>query len=634
MNTNIEFQMPKNQSSTIKVLGVGGGGSNAVNYMYTNGIKGVDFVVCNTDSQALEASPVPTKIQLGVSLTEGLGAGSNPDTGKKAAEESIDKVVELLDANTKMLFITAGMGGGTGTGAAPVIAEVAREKGILTVAVVTNPFSTEGGYRKQYAKEGLNELRRFVDTLLIINNDKLIEVYGDLTLSQAFGKANEVLNTATKGIAEVISQHLLVNIDLNDAKKVLENSGTAVMGQSESSGENRAIEAVEGALDSPLLNDNDISGAEQVLLKIVTGSGEDEIKMSELNKIKNKIQEAAGNDVNIIEGIGIDSELGSAVSVTVIATGFEQKIERGPVKINLEENMKLEDAFSNEVENKEISIGEQQKLTLDDESISHENKIKDLEIISEKKINTDLEVCNENKIIFSLDETIEEDDEGIENPDILISSIQKEINQIEDNVEESEKNIFTNKNNLNNENDEFILHEMNTQIEEYSEVEENTDVENTDMENTDMENTDIENIDVENTDMENTDVENTDMENTDVENTDVENTDVENTDVENTEEVIEDSINTNIESKQLNNEKLHIEAREREERLRIISKKLRTPSGLTDLEDEPAYKRKDIKLEESPHSSDNEVSVYTLNEGSDKKINLKPNNPFLHDNVD
>ena len=325
IDLGMDFQMPKNKSSQIKVMGIGGGGSNAVNYMFEHGIKGVDFVICNTDAQALEASPVPIKIQLGASLTEGLGAGSNPEVGRKAAEESADRIIELLDANTKMLFLTAGMGGGTGTGAAPVIAEIAREKGILTVGVVTNPFSTEGGYRKQYAEDGLAELKKYVDTLLIINNDKLIEVYGDLTFTQAFGKANEVLNTATKGIAEVISQHLLVNIDLNDARKVLENSGTAVMGQAIAEGENRAIEAVMGALDSPLLNDNDITGAQQVLLKIVTGNGDDEIKMSELFKIKNKIQEAAGRNVNIIEGIGIDPELGAAVSVTVVATGFEEK---------------------------------------------------------------------------------------------------------------------------------------------------------------------------------------------------------------------------------------------------------------------------------------------------------------------
>ena len=343
IDLGIDFQMPKNQSSQIKVMGIGGGGSNAVNYMFENGITGVDFVVCNTDAQALEASPVPIKIQLGANLTEGLGAGSNPEIGKKAAEESQDKITELLDANTKMLFLTAGMGGGTGTGAAPVIAEIAREKGILTVGVVTNPFSTEGGFRKKYAEEGVQELKNYVDTLLIINNDKLIEVYGDLTFTQAFGKANEILNTATKGIAEVISQHLLVNIDLSDARKVLENSGTAVMGQCEAEGENRAIEAVLGALDSPLLNDNDIYGAQQVLLKIVTGKGEGEIRMSELAKIKKKIQEAAGQNVNIIEGIGIDPDLGNAVSITVIATGFEQKRKpKSPTTVILDEEGDLD----------------------------------------------------------------------------------------------------------------------------------------------------------------------------------------------------------------------------------------------------------------------------------------------------
>ena len=313
IDTDFEFQLPKNQSSQIKVMGVGGGGGNAVNYMFEHGIKGVDFVICNTDLQALEASLIPTKIQLGKNLTEGLGAGSDPDVGMKAAQESSDRISELLDANTKMLFITAGMGGGTGTGAAPVIAEIAREKGILTIAVVTHPFANEGGYRKQYAKDGLEELKKYVDTLLVINNDKLIEIYGDLTFTQAFGKANEVLNTATKGIAEVISQHMVVNIDLNDARKVLENSGTALMGQAIATGENRAIEAVTAALDSPLLNDNDITGAEQVLLKIVSGEGDDEIRISELEIIKNQIQKAAGRDVNIIEGIGNDASLEGAV---------------------------------------------------------------------------------------------------------------------------------------------------------------------------------------------------------------------------------------------------------------------------------------------------------------------------------
>ena len=397
LDTDFEFQLPKHQSSQIKVIGVGGGGSNAVNYMYEHGIKGVDFVICNTDLQALEASPIPTKIQLGKNLTEGLGAGSNPDVGMKAAQESSDRICELLDANTKMLFITAGMGGGTGTGAAPVIAEIAREKGILTVAVVTHPFTNEGGYRKQYAKEGLNELKKQVDTLLIINNDKLIEVYGDLTLTQAFGKANEVLNTATKGIAEIISQHLLVNIDLNDARKVLENSGTAVMGQAQATGENRAIDAVSEALDSPLLNDNEIVGAQQVLLRIVTGSGDDEIKMSELGKIKNKIQQAAGRDVNIIEGIGIDPDLGSAVNVTVIATGFETKTVNEPKTFSLDSNDF--NSSSNDRINKNSNT--QQTLYLDDDDRGFTDSSKN----SSLNLNTPLadnNVLVEEKIILDL----------------------------------------------------------------------------------------------------------------------------------------------------------------------------------------------------------------------------------------
>ena len=241
----IDFNLPKNQSSVIKVIGIGGGGGNAINYMYENGIDGVDFAICNTDTQALEASPVTVKIQLGENLTNGLGAGSNPEVGKQAAMESIDRVNELLDSNTNMLFITAGMGGGTGTGAAPIIAKAAKEKGILTVGVVTMPFNTEGGRRKEHAKNGLEELREEVDTLLVINNERLIEVYGDLKLTQAFSKANEVLNTATKGIAEVITQYLSINIDLSDARLVLENSGTAIMGQAEAEGENRAVECAQ-----------------------------------------------------------------------------------------------------------------------------------------------------------------------------------------------------------------------------------------------------------------------------------------------------------------------------------------------------------------------------------------------------
>jgi|TARA_B110000090_G_scaffold208440_1_gene262202 cell division protein FtsZ len=545
IETEFEFQLPKNQSSQIKVMGVGGGGSNAVNYMFEHGIKGVDFVICNTDLQALEASPIPTKIQLGENLTEGLGAGSNPDVGMKAAQESADRINELLDANTKMLFITAGMGGGTGTGAAPVIAEIAREKGILTIAVVTHPFTNEGGYRKQYAKEGLEELKKQVDTLLIINNDKLIEVYGDLTLTQAFGKANEVLNTATKGIAEVISQHLLVNIDLNDARKVLENSGTAVMGQAQATGENRAIEAVTEALDSPLLNDNEIYGAEQVLLKIVTGSGDDEIKMSELSKIKNKIQSAAGRDVNIIEGIGIDPDLGSAVSVTVIATGFETKRVNDPITIDLEssdfskDDEKLENNFINE---KTDSSNVQQTLSLEEDSLQDYSETKyqnNLSSFKDKEYqNVEASVLVEEKIVLEL-----EDEEPEEAMPIISLDLDEKIE--EENSEEFISDILNSEEDIQNESNdnEIIL------------------------------NSDTETL-------------------------------------------------TNANS-------MRVEARERENRLREISIKLRTPSGLTKLENEPAYKRSNVTLEKNTHSSENELSRLSLN-----KEGLQNSNKFLHDNVD
>ena len=542
IDTDFEFQLPKNQSSQIKVMGVGGGGSNAVNYMFEHGIKGVDFVICNTDLQALEASPIPIKIQLGENLTEGLGAGSDPDVGMKAAQESADRISELLDANTKMLFITAGMGGGTGTGAAPVIAEIAREKGILTIAVVTHPFSNEGGYRKKYAKEGLEELKKQVDTLLIINNDKLIEIYGDLTLTQAFGKANEVLNTATKGIAEVISQHLKVNIDLNDARKVLANSGTAVMGQAEATGENRAIEAVNDALDSPLLNDNDITGAEQVLLKIVSGVGDDEIKMSELSKIKSKIQQAAGRDVNIIEGIGFDADLGSAVSVTVIATGFETKKVNEPRTIKLEESSLVNDNIELDLLNDkedEISVN-QQTLSLDDsfEFVNTKSEITRKENESDNSLKTVLTLEDEDTVIHAKNENsnfvFEEVDDNINDPNNFISDLVEDVNDenLDDSINDDEEKINS---------DNYIIS---------------------------------------------------------------------------------------------GNQNMRIEAREREDRLRDISIKLRTPSGLTRLEDEPAFKRNNINLEDNMHSSEDNISHYTLTDSDSDKLIIKDNNPYLHDNVD
>src|SRR5690554_1658682 len=318
---NISFDMPKNQSNVIKVIGVGGGGGNAVNHMFRLGIKGVDFVICNTDSQALENSPVPIKIQLGVSLTEGLGAGANPEVGEQAALESVEDIKAMLSTNTKMIFITAGMGGGTGTGAAPIIAKMAKELDILTVGIVTSPFMFEGSQRNQQAQIGIEKLRANVDSLIVINNNKLRDVYGNLGFKAGFSKADEVLSTAAKGIAEVITHHYITNVDLRDAKTVLSNSGTAIMGSASASGSNRAQEAITKALDSPLLNDNKIRGAKNVLLLIVSGS--QEITIDEIGSINDYIQEEAGHSANIIMGVGEDESKDDAISITIVATGFD-----------------------------------------------------------------------------------------------------------------------------------------------------------------------------------------------------------------------------------------------------------------------------------------------------------------------
>jgi cell division protein FtsZ len=329
---SISFDLPKNQSNVIKVIGVGGGGSNAINHMFKQGIKGVDFIVCNTDSQALENSAVPNKIQLGVHLTEGLGAGANPDVGHQSAIESVADIEKVLDANTKMVFITAGMGGGTGTGAAPVIAQLAKEKNILTVGIVTLPFLFEGKVRQEQALVGIEKLRKQVDSLIVINNNKLREVYGNLGFKAGFSKADEVLATASRGIAEVITHHYTQNIDLRDAKTVLYNSGTAIMGSSISSGENRAKEGIIAALDSPLLNDNKITGAKNVLLLIVSGTNE--ITIDEIAEINEHIQFEAGSNANIIMGVGEDESLGDSIAVTIIATGFN--VEQQNEIVNVE----------------------------------------------------------------------------------------------------------------------------------------------------------------------------------------------------------------------------------------------------------------------------------------------------------
>ena len=384
---SISFDLPKNQSNVIKVIGVGGGGSNAINHMFKQGIKGVDFIVCNTDSQALENSAVPNKIQLGVTLTEGLGAGANPDVGQQSAIESISEIEKMLDSNTKMVFITAGMGGGTGTGAAPVIAQLAKERGILTVGIVTKPFQFEGKVRYEQALLGVEKLRKQVDSLIVINNNKLREVYGNLGFKAGFSKADEVLATASRGIAEVITHHYTQNIDLKDAKTVLSDSGTAIMGSAVASGENRAKEAIIAALDSPLLDDNKITGAKNVLLLIVSGTSE--ITIDEIGEINDHIQTEAGFNANIIMGVGDDESLGDDIAVTIIATGFN--VEQQNDIVNTEPKKIIH------------ALGTEQKLVQD---LSNNKEIPSFDFSTfETETST-----KEEKIIFELIEDEEEFD--------------------------------------------------------------------------------------------------------------------------------------------------------------------------------------------------------------------------------
>ena len=379
IDNNFSFDLPKNKSNVMKVMGVGGGGSNAVNHMFQQGITGVDFIVCNTDSQALDKSPVPNKIQLGVNITEGLGAGANPEIGKLAALETHEELRDLLETQTKMLFITAGMGGGTGTGAAPIIAEFAKELGILTVGIVTIPFDFEGKTRQLQAQKGLKKLKKTVDSLIIINNNKLRQVYVNLGFKEGFSKADEVLATAAKGIAQVITHHYTQNIDLKDAKTVLSNSGTAIMGSATSSGSNRANDAIIKALDSPLLNDNKIDGSRNVLLLIVSGS--DEITIDEIGEINEYVQKETGNSANIIMGVGEDQELGNNISVTVIATGFAEdqqnnlvNSETKKVIYTLDEDQAIEKEL---IEEDDISKNDVETIKYNpNDNISKDNQIK------------------------------------------------------------------------------------------------------------------------------------------------------------------------------------------------------------------------------------------------------------------
>jgi len=379
----MNFDMPQAESSIIKVIGVGGGGSNAVNYMYGQGIKDVNFVVCNTDAQALESSPVPVKIQLGESLTEGRGAGNRPDKGRESAIENLEDVVSVLKENTKMVFVTAGMGGGTGTGAAPIIAKTAKEMGILTVGIVTIPFKFEGKLRINQALDGIAEMEKNVDSLLIINNERLREMFGDLKLSNAFSKADDVLSTAAKGIAEIITVHGYINVDFADVETVMKDSGVAVMGSAYAEGEKRALDAIQASLESPLLNNNEIRGARNILLNIT--SGVEEITMDEVGEITDYVQDVVGDGASIIWGTGNDDALGKQVCVTIIATGFvseqliEHRVKKNQDKItrfSLDEEGQITSVPSSEpVSNKfEVESGEEHGRVIDFEAVEREKQ--------------------------------------------------------------------------------------------------------------------------------------------------------------------------------------------------------------------------------------------------------------------
>ncbi|MEQ6119070.1 cell division protein FtsZ [Reichenbachiella sp. MALMAid0571] len=373
--STFKFDLPTHHKSIIKVIGVGGGGSNAVNHMFNLGIKDVEFIICNTDSQALNSSPVPNKLQIGIDLTEGLGAGANPEKGKNAALENREDIRNMLHEDTKMVFVTAGMGGGTGTGAAPIIAQVARELDILTVGIVTMPFKFEGKKKMRQAMEGVQALRENCDTVLVILNDKLTEAFGNLSVSQAFGQADNVLTTAAKGIAEIITVPGYVNVDFEDVKTVMKNSGAAVMGSAKTTGESRARRAAEEAINSPLLNNQNIAGAEKILLSIISGD-QAELQMDELTEITDFMQEIAGEDAEVIFGHGVDPELGESIRVTIIATGFAE--ERSTIPLDQEQPV-AEPVTENEPSKRVFDLESKMQINKYKEEIQREVEQEDLE---------------------------------------------------------------------------------------------------------------------------------------------------------------------------------------------------------------------------------------------------------------
>ena len=528
MTDMITFQ-PKQHPSIIKVLGVGGGGSNAVNHMFKQGITGVEFAVCNTDLQALESSPVPIKIEIGDK--NGLGAGANPEVGKASAEDSIEKIRELLDDDsTQMVFITAGMGGGTGTGAAPVIAKLARELNILTVGIVTLPFGFEGRRRKQQAELGISELKKYVDALLVISNDKLREQFGNLVLGEAFAQADNVLSSAAKGIAELITVTGYVNVDFEDVRTVIKDSGKAIMGSAKAEGENRAFKAIEKAMNSPLLNDNEIAGATDILLYITTGV--EDITMDEITEITNYVQAESGDEAETIWGVGKDEALGNSVGITIIATGFDT-IKKEPERESTVVGV----------------VGEKNKPNTTPipsvPSISFESK--PVEVVELKKTNPEPTTptlktkSEEPKVIHTL-EDFEDSTPIVETP---ITRKEPELSS------------------LMRKNDEPYLSIGHTVSSKKPEI-------------------------------------------------------------------IEEVSSSPVP----NDESISKNAVERINKLRNLSINLRSHDKVEEYENEPAYVRKNVKLDDAELSSESAVSRYTLGEDSKNQPIIKSDNSFLHDNVD
>ena len=694
----MQFDLPKEKSSIIKVIGVGGGGSNAVNHMFKQGIKDVDFIVCNTDRQVLDSSPVPLKIQLGANLTEGLGAGAKPEMGKQAALENEEELKKAL-AKTKMLFITAGMGGGTGTGAAPVIAKIAQEMGILTVSICTLPFTWEGKLRMKQAKEGLAELKKYSDSVLVILNDKLREIYHNLKVTEAFAHADNVLSSAAKCIAELINVALTINVDFNDVRRVMERSGVAIMGSAVATGEGRALKAVTQALNSPLLNDNDIRGARYVLVSITCGSGKDELTMDELAEITDYVQEAAGQTAEMIKGYGTNDVLGDKVSVTVIASGFEKQntdigfeaIEQEVKMVHLEEikpeakiavkeevvkveiskmtepmlksqvvedkapvNLKREEPTVAEVKKEEIMMElkkvEEKPVELKRIEVKFEPVVSEVNeevppVIAET---TPPEIVAEDFIGEAIEETVEVNPPAVEETPFVIevkpvteeilpvaevAPVAEEIPQVveevtpiaevtpvaETKVEEKDEEAFV---------EPFLLVKETEQksiefdLTETPKAEVKTEVPEMKAEEKIEQKAELPPV------------------NMDVKRSFISSSSNPSNDNNNESKVtkIADIQLTNVPP--ISDEEAKRKAQEKIQKLRELSFKVKTPGGLAELENEPAYKRKNVVLNDTPHSSESEVSRLTLgtennaNGGTGKTPSLRPDNSFLHDRPD